>query len=219
MQLAATGGAAISLVMYERRNSEARPQTICFTDSERNEIALAGSGKLQIVRRKSRANSRSDLSSRALLFKPGQSLSLSGMFETKYIDTVEDRLVLLRLSRTAAAPQPSLEFRLCDGSLVHQASGNKNDSRHEMMLSLLGRMGRKDAAPVMAEMTRTGSDHLRWQALRECLALDTAEGFAALCKIAIDPLDPLSAIAGALRSQLIESHPQLIILENSLCPA
>ncbi len=218
MQLAAAGEAAISLVMYERRGSGAKPQTICFTDSERHEIALAGTGTLQIARRQNASTERAKLRIQPMEIKAGQSLSLRGMFETKFTDRVESRLVILRLSRTALAPQPSLEFRLSDGSLIHQASGDKRDSGHEMLLSLLGRMGRKDAAPVMAEMVREGSDHLRWQAIRECLALDTAIGFAALCEIAQDPEDSLSAIAGTLRAQLIEAHPQLAVWEESLCP-
>ena len=219
MQLAAAGEAAISLVMCERRANAARPQTVCFTDSERHEIALAGAGTLQIVRRAQAADDQARLSCRPLAIGEGQSLSLSGMFDTKFIEFVEDRLVILRLSRTAAAPQASLEFRLSDGKLVHRASGNKGDSQHEMMLSLLGRMGREDAAPVMAEMTREGSDHVRWQALRECLSLDTARGFAALSALARDAQDPLASDAGALRAQLIGAHPQLAICEKSLCPA
>lgn len=219
LQLAAAGEAAISLVMYERCASAAGPQTVCFTDTERHEIALAGAGTLQIVRRENAAVDSAKLSCRQMPIGRGQSLSLGGMLVTKYIEQVEGRLVILRLSRTAAAPQPSLEFRLSDGALVHRASGNKRDSQHEMMLSLLGRMGRKDAAPVMAEMTRQGSDHVRWQALRECLALDTAAGFAALSALARDAQDTLAASAGTLRAQLIGAHPQLAIWEKSLCPA
>lgn len=219
IQIAAARQAAISLVMYERCVSDAVPHTICFTDSERHEIALAGTGRVQIVRREKPSDDRAHLRSQSIWIKAGHSLSLSGTFETKFIERVENQLIILRLSRTASEPLPSLEFRLCDGTLVHRASGNKRDSGHEMMLSLLGRMGRTDAAPVMAEMAREGSDHLRWQALRECLALDTAQGFAALCAVAREPRDKLSGNAAALRAQLIETHPQLAIWENSLCHA
>jgi hypothetical protein len=61
-----------------------------------------------------------------------------------------------------------------------------------------------------------GSAHLRWQAVRECLALDTARGFALLSRIAADPADDLSTSAGALRAQLVETYPQL---ESGPCPA
>jgi hypothetical protein len=88
-----------------------------------------------------------------------------------------------------------------------------------MMLALLGRMKCSEAAPLMAEIgIEQGADSLRWEALREALALDTAMGFAALCRVARSPLDPLAAPAGALRGQLIETHPQLRAFEEARCP-
>lgn len=89
-----------------------------------------------------------------------------------------------------------------------------------MMLALLGRMERTDAAPEMAALAREkGRDALRWQALRESLALDTAEGFAALVDVSRDQNDPLCATADALRAQLVAQYPQLLELERKLCPA
>ncbi|MXP45439.1 hypothetical protein [Allopontixanthobacter sediminis] len=218
LQLAASRGAVLSLVMYERCGAGPPPKTICFTDTERHEIAIAGAGTMQIIRR-DRDAPQASLCTASIKFWPGHSLSLSGMFETKRVESVADRLVILRLGRTATAPKPSVEFRLDDGILVHQAAGDKRDSCHEMMVSLLGRMGRRDAAPVLADMARRGSDHLRWQALCECLALDTATGFSALCVIARDAGDTLSDRASSLRAQLIEAHPQLAEFEETLCPA
>jgi len=55
--------------------------------------------------------------------------------------------------------------------------------------------------------------------LRECLALDCAEGFCTLCAIARRVDDPLAVSAGALRAQLLESYPELAQLEASQCPA
>jgi hypothetical protein len=81
-------------------------------------------------------------------------------------------------------------------------------------------MGRKEAAPTMAEIARgAGSDGLRWQALREALALDTAVGFRALSVLARAPDDPLAMPAGALRAQLVEAHPELLSLEDCPCRA
>jgi hypothetical protein len=69
----------------------------------------------------------------------------------------------------------------------------------------------------MAELAcGEASAALRWQALRECLALDTQTGFTALAVIAARTEDALSGPAGALRAQLIEAHPQLQEVEP--CP-
>ncbi|GGC24572.1 hypothetical protein GCM10011371_10270 [Novosphingobium marinum] len=70
----------------------------------------------------------------------------------------------------------------------------------------------------MAAIAReSGSPALRWQALRECLSLDTLAGFTVLTEIARSPSDELAPAAGALRSQLVEAHPELD--EVVPCPA
>ena len=126
------------------------------------------------------------------------------------LESVEGCIVSLRLQRRLPEAGPTREYALSDGVLVHQAAGTPQDSRTELMMALLGRMGRPDAAPVMAAIAREpGGMAVRWQALRECLSLDTAAGFAALCEVARGEEDELAPAAGALRSQLIESYPQL----------
>ena len=127
---------------------------------------------------------------------------------------IDGALVTLRLQRRRENADVTREYDLTDGALLHQAAGNPRDSRLELMLALLGRMGRGDAAPHMAVLaTGNAGSALRWQAVRECLALDTQIGFAALATIAARPEDPLSGPAGALRAQLIEAWPQLEELE------
>lgn len=90
-------------------------------------------------------------------------------------------------------------------------------SRQEMMLAILGRMKRTEAAPEMAALAqdKAADESLRWQALRECLALDSGTGFVALAMLARDAADPLCGPAGALRARLVEAHPQLLLLENA----
>ena len=137
---------------------------------------------------------------------------------------VAGRLVTLRLHRPDKSIDPVREYALDSGKLLHRAAGTPAESRYELMISLLGRMGRADAAPLLASMA-LGADSpgLRWQAMRECLGLDTATGFAALGTLARRGGDPLAAPAGALRAQLLESWPQLAGLEQEQettpCPA
>jgi len=109
-----------------------------------------------------------------------------------------------------------------EGRLVHQSAGTIGESAQELMLALLGRMKRADAVPLMARMSGEGGESLRWQALRECLALDSGAGFRALCAIAADPGDVLAAPAGALRAQLLEAYSVLagmLEAEDMPCPA
>ena len=203
--LAREGRALLSLVAREPGRHERC--AVSFGDGERGEIVLAGKARGRLVRRDA-----------TLAFEPcalerGTHVALDLTRNALLVDEIEARLVTLRLVRIAEEPGPTREYDLANGQLLHQSAGDPGESRQELMLALLGRMGRTDAAPVMAEMTRGGSDHLRWQALRECIALDTAAGFAALCDIADDPADSLRAPAMALRDQLCAAHPALAELE------
>lgn len=216
LQLASRGRASITLLAYEEAAS--LPSKVCFTGGERHETVLAGAAKIEMARllREDAGSAQIALETRRV--GPGDCLSTKGFAQTRQIAQVHGRLVLLRLARTDPVPEDSREYALADGRLLHRASGSRAESRHEMAMALLGRMGRTDAAPLLAQVAGEGSRHVRWQALRECLALDSEIGFAAVKEIAADPVDPLAGAASALVTQLIGAHPQLANCENNPCP-
>ncbi|RXZ65895.1 hypothetical protein [Pelagerythrobacter rhizovicinus] len=218
LQLAQSGRATLSLMLYAPPESEAPPASVCFTDGERHEICLAGAAEARRVSAKEGQRNRAELTCKTIRIAAGTRLSFAGLRETKLVDRVEGRLVLLRLARQAAAPRPSVEYRLSDGALLHRAAGACDESRRELMLALLGAMQREDAVPAIARLVRTGSDSLRWQALRECLALDSAAGFRELSQLARDAADPLHGPACALRTELLAGYPQLAAAEGEHRP-
>lgn len=214
--LARSGNATLSLVAIEGAAFSVRqpPQTASFWPGEAWEHVLAGRATVEAVDCLEVEEGRASLNREALQLEPGHILGRDAARRAMVLRSIAGTFVSLRLQRRLTMAGPTREFDLASGRLVHQAAGNPRDSRIELMMAMLGRMGRKDAAPVMAELARApGSDSLRWQALRECLALDSRAGFSALCAVARDAADPLAAAAGALRSQLIESYPQLLEAE------
>jgi len=192
-----------------------------YSDALRYDAVLAGEADARIVRcTQRRGQDLPVLHSEAITLCAGSRIALDLDTETLQVLAARGRLVTLRLHRSAADPRPAREHALEDGRLLRQASGSIRSSRQEMMLALLGRMSRPEAVPTMAAMALDeGDDSLRWQSLRECLALDTATGFATLATLARRAGDPLAAAAGALRAQLVEAHPQLLALESPQCPA
>lgn len=212
--LARAGTAQLALTALEP--GEYATASVTFSDATRHEAIVAGAARARETCR----GDDSALTHREVRLEPGRAFALDLSSRTLFVTRVERRLVGLRLHRTAPQPGPTREFALAGGELLQQAAGDIRDSRHEMMLALLGRMKRREAAPLMAVIAgEEGPDALRWEALREALALDTAEGFSALCRVARAPLDPLAAPAGALRAQLIEAHPQLRAYEEARCLA
>ncbi len=215
LMLARSGRA--QLILQAREPGENAFETVRFSDALRFDAVLAGAAEARIVRRTTgHSAERRPFHSEAMALGAGTRLALDCSSEAVQVLATTRRLVSLRLHRTSAEPEPSREHDLATGELLHQAAGSMRSSRQEMTLALLGRMQAVEAAPLMAETAQEeGDSSLRWQALRECLALDTATGFAALVALARSPGDPLAASAGALRAQLVEAHPQLLTLENS----
>lgn len=208
------------LMVQAREPGEASPPSYIFSDSIRHDAVLAGSARARMVRTLESSGPSRRFDCEALTLSGGTRFSQDLSRETLVIDRVERRLVMLRLVRHAAEPEPTREFDARTGELLQQSAGQISTSRQEAMIALLGRMERTEAAPYMARIALAESDaSLRWQALRECIALDSAEGFRALCKVARQGDDPLSAHAGALRAQLLETYPELAQLETGPCPA
>lgn len=214
------GPVTLSLVAVDGAGLAARPSPIAvdFRPSEVAERVLAGSARAELIECRVLGDRQAQLGREPLALSPGRVIRRDGAQTALLLGAVCGCLVSLRLQRRRADDGPTREYALADGRLLHQAASNPRDSRLELTMALLGRMGRADAAPHIAALARAGgSTAMRWQALRECLALDTAEGFAALTVVATSPDDPLAPVAGALRAQLVETYPQLGALEP--CPA
>jgi len=219
LQLGRAGNSTLSLVTHDGAALAARPAPVTadFAPIDTWDRVLAGTGRADLIECRALDDQRADLAVRSLALGPDTVLARRAGRDVLQLRAVDGLMVTLRLQRRIAGAGATREYALADGALVHLAAGNPNDSRRELMMALLGRMGRADAAPLLADLAREpGSDSLRWQALREALALDTASGFAALVDVARSPGDALAPAAGALRAQLVEQWPQLAEIEA--CP-
>lgn len=215
--VARQGTAILTLHLFDGQALAARPApvSVSFPPTETFEKILRGSGEALRVILRPGDDGRACLSQEPVVISAGEVACRLGQREARVLRRIDGAMVSLRLQRRSAAGEIVREYALADGTLLHQAAGSPRDSRLELAAALLGRMGRSDAAPLLAAMAEEqGSPALRWQALRECLALDSGAGFAALCRIAGASADPLAVPAGALRAQLLEAHPQL----SGLCP-
>ena len=213
-------GASLALQAIDGAGFALKPpaQSVTFAGNESWDHVLAGSAEVELVRIAGQRPGGVELDRTGSALAPGGIVHRNGRLAAQIFKRVPGILVLLKLHRLDHDNAPSCEYALDDGRLLHQAAGHPRDSRLELAVALLGRMGRADAAPLLAAMAEeTGSPHLRWQALRECIALDSRTGFTALSAIARNSDDPLAVPAGALRAQLLETYPQLA--EVPLCPA
>jgi hypothetical protein len=211
--LAQAGSATLALAAYDAAALTAlpAPRTARFRPCETWERVLAGSGKADRVLRDEDAPG--GLRRDRLALAAGDVHYCYRPREALQVRRVVSTMAVLRLERRLEAHEPVREFALADGALVHQASAHKEDSRGELVLALLGRMGRIDAVPQMARLALGGidggSDALRWRALREVLALDAVAGIELLALVAADPEDSLQCTAAALLASLLAARPGL----------
>lgn len=195
------------------------PEAVNFSPSETWEQVMAGSAEVERVLLAGERPGGAELRRESMHLLPGMICHRLGTREAQLWRRVPGSLVTLKLQRRIGEGAIARQYSLADGNLVHQAAGTPRDSRLELTAALLGRMGRSDAAPLLAAMAEEeAAASLRWQALRECLALDTGAGFATLCRMATRSNDPLAAPAGALRAQLLETYPQLAAVQDGACP-
>lgn len=210
--LASSGRAALLLLTVDGARQALRPraQAAGFVAGERHEAVLAGVACALKVHCRPLGSGRADIRREPLVVARGDCLSLDTARETVLVEEVtQGGFVTLRLQRRAEGVQTARDYALADGALVHQSAGDAEQSRAELAMALLAQMGRKDAAPLLAARVARGPDGLRWQALRAWLALDTQQGFAALCGVAENPADPLAAHADAARETLVRAYPVL----------
>ncbi|GAA4053095.1 hypothetical protein [Parerythrobacter jejuensis] len=208
MHLARAGRATLALVTLEC-GSRPAANSIAFTDCERVEIILQGHATGAVVSR----DGAGALARSTRSFTVGDCDWFDSV-SARLIETVDRSLVSLRLSRNAERPGQSTEYALDDGRVLHRSAGNPEDSRHELMATVLGAMGRADAAPALIVVALSEvAAPLRWQALRQALALDAMAGIKALGEIAARQGDPLIGPSQALRKQLVQDYPQLAMGE------
>lgn len=210
--LGTAGNAALVLQAIDGAGLRRRPAalTASFSPGETYDHVLTGAADARLIELRGERAAAADLAVTRCQLIAGTVTRRSGAHQTLLIDAVPTTLVTLKLQRRPASGSVTREFRLADGTLAHQAAGNPRESRFELAAALLGRMGRCDAAPLLAAMAEEhGGQSLRWQSLKECLGLDSGTGFAALSRIAAQAGDPLAKPAAALRAQLLEVYPQL----------
>jgi len=195
------------------------PSSCVLSDIDSWDVVLAGGMAGRLIRAREESGSLT-FEQDPLVLRRGDTNGRRGNREVLAIEHIASCLTLLRLQRRAEVATPARAYDLATGALIGQASGDVRESRRALMVALLGRMNRREDVPVLAGIARDADEvALRWEAVRECLGLDTATGFRLLGELARRIGDPIQPDAAALRVQLLEAHPQLAALEERpQCP-
>ena len=184
LQLMQSGGAVLSLCVYEPLDTPSAPVAVQFADCELNELVLSGEASGHFHRLERPAPRSFAVRTSTRKWKAGDTIAPLARTEARQFEQVEQSLLLLQLTRTPVQPSPTREVRIHDGALVREASGNRRASEQLMALGVLGALGRPGTiAPMIAFARDVANDRdARWEAVRQTLAMDAARGISLLCR-------------------------------------
>jgi len=225
LTLGAAGRAALSLALVDgvalAQGRKAMASRSVFQPGETHLAVICGCAKARVVRLAGSDVRQRQLDSEPVHLVAGDRLVFDAGREAFDLVDISGALLTLRLHRQGNLAAPIREYDLETGALVHQSAGDPRESRLALAAALAGRMKRRDALPALVRLVSgEAGEGLRWQALREALGLDTAQGFALLLEVARRVGDPLAPAARRLAEDLRARHPALAALEeDTLCPA
>ncbi len=211
LQLLQSGGTSLMLCAYEPLPHSQAPEVAQFVDSEVVELVIAGCVDGAFHTLNGHNAGAALVSSHNVQWPAGAQIARRARCETRHFVSVRQTALVLQLSRTPSSPKPTVEYRLSDGALFHQTSGDKRASEQVMALAVLGAMEHHAGLGAMIDFAheRAGDPDARWEAVRQVLAMDTACGLSLLKHLSGCADDPLQVPAVALRHRVITANPQL----------
>ncbi|MDJ0642276.1 MAG: hypothetical protein QNJ15_05625 [Erythrobacter sp.] len=215
IQLFSAGRAVLSMVAYDPPQRRSRPETVLLVDRESTELLLCGQAEGVSHHCEDPGNDRVDFATCTHCWREGDQIELTAG-DARHLLRFDRTILTLQLMRSAEIPKVTRKFNLSDGRLLSSASGDKQASRDQMALNVLGAMPDCGAFETMERLAldTTRDLDLRWEAVRQSLALNSVRGFAVLSTLARRPKDPLALPAARLRSQLIAEHAGLAKLDR-----
>lgn len=119
-------------------------------------------------------------------------------------------LVMLQLFVHAASRVPMREYDPATGRLIRAAAAGRATSFRQMGLAVLRAFGRTDAAPLFAAALDDDDFAMRWQVMRELVALAPQSALPHLSAMAAD--DPHPEVRAAAQATLN------LLRERTACP-
>lgn len=139
-------------------------------------------------------------------YEDGEWILLDGRSQSFVIEHVESDMVCLQAAVKVGGGPLTLEYDSRTLDYVGASSADESASRVQIMVSLLRLMGRRDAAPVIADLLDIPSFSARWHIMRELLALDADAALPHLRRFAAEDPHPEVRAAAARTLDMFFAH-------------
>lgn len=207
IQLLEAPGATLSLVAYEPLPNPQEPDTVLFSDREVREIVVSGAACARRYTQQGEGN----IVSEPLSLDEGATLTLAPRTQARHVLSVSRLLLVLQLTSEPVRPASTRLVDIESGETLRLASGDKSASQAVMALGVLGALREAGSMSVMeaTALNLSEDSEVRWESMRQLLALEPKRGLELLRTLSDRAGDPLADPAHALRKRLLESQPEL----------
>jgi len=128
----------------------------------------------------------------------GEIVTIDGRSQAYVIEHVAANILLLQAVVKAGQAPLSVEYDSASFGYVGCSAVDDSDSRVQMITTLVRKLGRNDAVPVLVAFLDHPSFFVRWHVMRELLGLDVRAALPHLHRMAADDPHPdARAAAGA----------------------
>ncbi len=114
----------------------------------------------------------------------GEIVTVDGRCQAYVIDQVRSNVLLVQAVVKAGQAPLSVEYDAATRAYVGCSAVDDSDSRIQMITTLVRKLGRTDAVPVLARFLDHPSFFVRWHVLREMLGLDVGAALPHLRRMA-----------------------------------
>ncbi|MEZ5710815.1 MAG: hypothetical protein R3E02_15665 [Blastomonas sp.] len=198
-----------------QRQLEGRARQIGYSDGWSRLRFLKGRGCGQIYRLEHRSGAPASHIDARLDLDPGKIIDLANARQSLTFADVGESLLMLRLLVRDPRCDVAHECDADSGRLVRSRQARDDLGRQQMLMAILRAMGRQDAIPIVDGQMQAWPPSLRWQGMREWLALDAQTGMARLRTMAQSDDDArLRDLAERTLHDLVSRHPQLAAAEG-----
>lgn len=218
---------AYSLMLHDRRaapgeqDGQVQPISISFTGGW-SRLTVVGGGPALATRYRRVSDDDGEPLRREdgrETLVPGRSITLANATEVLRFDSIAHDMATLRLTVRDPQCEQVRMFDAVTGRALGLRQAREEDGRARMLMTLLRSLRRGDAVPAIAATMAESPADLRWETMRECLALDARQARPLLVAMARqDPSPELRGLADRTFRWLADNYPELGV-ELAAAPA
>lgn len=123
--------------------------------------------------------------------QPGERFSVDGRIQSLSFAHIDAPVVLVQIADNRNASSLTVDFDSATGQVVAASLASRSSARAQVMLGALRLMGRSDRYPLLEKYVEQPDAYLRWQVMREMVAMNGTREIDALHRFSQRETNPM----------------------------